>query len=84
MSLEVRTVTVCLFGHRDRKRDCLSTVTSDGIWRTDMWRQRERERERERESERERERESEERERESERESERERASVRGSRPIVT
>ena len=60
MSLEVRTVTVCLFthmrmcvrdtdGHRERKRDCLSTVVSDGIWRTDMWRQTERERERERE-----------------------------------
>ena len=59
MSLEVRTVTVCLFthmrmcvretdGHRERKSDCLSTVASDGIRRTDMGRQTERERERER------------------------------------
>ena len=57
MSLEVRTVTVCFFTHmrmcerdgwtRERKRDCLSTVASDGIRRTDMWRQTERERERE-------------------------------------
>ena len=34
-------------GHR--KRDCLSTVASDEIRRTDMWRQRDREREIERE-----------------------------------
>ena len=63
MSLEVRTVTVCLFMHmrmceRDewtqRKKDCLSTVASDVIRRTHMWRERERERERKRERERER------------------------------
>ena len=52
MSLEVRAVTVCLFTHmrmcerdgwtQERKRDCLLTVASDGIRRTDMWRERER------------------------------------------
>ena len=59
MSLEVRTVTVCLFTHlckcerdgwtqrkRERKRVCLLTVASDEIRRTDLWRQREREGER--------------------------------------
>ena len=80
MSLEVRTVTVCLFthmhmcvremdGHRERKRDCLSTVSSDGIRRTDMWRQTERDRLRERAS---------------DRVKEREREIGRASRPIVT
>ena len=52
VSLEVRTVTVCLFMHmrmceRDgwTQRKKVSTVASDGIWRTDMWRESERERE---------------------------------------
>ena len=51
MSLEVRTVTVCLFvhmsmcarqmdGHRERKRYYLSTMAGDGIRRTDLWRER--------------------------------------------
>ena len=65
VSLEVRTVILCLFTHvrmcesdgwtqkKREERDHLSMVACDRIRQTDMWREREKERERERERERE-------------------------------